>query len=294
LPLNSTPERPRIGVVIKPDFAPERIGVLTQLAEGAGIDEVWLWEDCFLQGGIAQAAVALSATRHVSVGVGVLPAPLRSVVATAMELATLDRMFPGRVRVGIGHGVQSWMRQSGVAVASPLTLMGEYVGALRELLSGASVTCAGRYVRLTDVQLQWAPERPIPVLVGATGPKTLQLAGKLADGVVLDCQHTSTTALGALGAVRDAQGQRRQDAYLAVQYLVCAPGHDWQSRLRVEAAKWNVASADGFGVGGSVEDLRSGVRNYVDAGANTIVLQTIDGHEQMPAFIDAVAAALVD
>jgi alkanesulfonate monooxygenase SsuD/methylene tetrahydromethanopterin reductase-like flavin-dependent oxidoreductase (luciferase family) len=285
---------PRIGVVIRPDFAPERIGVLTQLAEHAGIDEVWLWEDCFLQGGIAQAAVALSATRHVSVAVGVLPAPLRSVVATAMELATLERMFPGRVRVGIGHGVQSWMRQSGVAVASPLTLMGEYVSALRELLSGASVTCAGRYVRLTEVQLQWVPKQPLPVLIGAAGPKTLQLAGRIADGVVLDCQHTATTTRAALEAVHAARVQRSAEPYAAVQYLVCAPGGDWRSRLRNEAANWKVPTTDGFGVGGSVEDLRSGMRSYVDAGVNTIVFQTIDGQEHMPAFIDAVSAALVD
>jgi alkanesulfonate monooxygenase SsuD/methylene tetrahydromethanopterin reductase-like flavin-dependent oxidoreductase (luciferase family) len=285
---------PRIGVVIRPDFAPERIGVLTQLAEDAGIDEVWLWEDCFLQGGIAQAAVALSSTQHVSVGVGVLPAPLRSVVATAMELATLERMFPGRVRVGIGHGVQSWMRQSGVAVASPLTLMGEYVGALRELLSGVSVTCAGRYVRLTDVQLQWVPKQPLPVLIGAAGPKTLQLAGRVADGVVLDCQHTATTARAALDAVHAARAQRPAEPYAAVQYLVCAPGDDWQSRLRSEAANWKVPTADGFGVGGGPDDIRGGVRGYLDAGANSIVLQPIDGEDRMPAFIEAAATALVD
>jgi alkanesulfonate monooxygenase SsuD/methylene tetrahydromethanopterin reductase-like flavin-dependent oxidoreductase (luciferase family) len=285
---------PRIGVVIRPDFAPERLGELAQVAEDAGLDEVWLWEDCFLQGGIAQAAVALSATKHVAVGVGVLPAPLRSVVATAMEVATLDRMFPGRVKVGIGHGVQDWMRQSGVAVASPLTLMDEYVGALRELLSGAAVTCAGRYVRLADVQLQWAPRQPLPVLIGASGPKTLQLAGRVADGVVLDCQHTATTARAALEVVDGVRTQRPAGPYLAVQYLVCAPGADWQARLRSEASKWNVPTADGFGVGGDVDDIRDGVRGYLDAGANTIVLQPIDGADQMSEFIKAVAGALVD
>lgn len=285
---------PRIGVVIRPDFAPERIGVITQVAEDAGIDEVWLWEDCYLQGGIAQAAVALSATQHVTVGVGVLPAPLRSVVATAMELATLDRMFPGRVKVGIGHGVQDWMHQSGVAVASPLTLMDEYVNALRALLSGASVTRAGRYVRLTDVQLQWAPEHPLPVLIGAAGPKTLQLAGRIADGVVLDCQHTATTARAALETVHAARLDRSAEPYVDVQYLVCAPGDNWQSRLRSEAANWKVPTADGFGVGGGPDDIRGGVGSYVDAGANSIVLQPIDGEAQMPVFIEAVAAALVD
>ncbi len=82
-----------------------------------------------------------------TVGLGVLPAPLRNVVITAMEIATLEAMFPGRLRVGIGHGVQNWMRQAGAAAASPLTLMREYVTALSDLLAGRSVTVDGRYVR---------------------------------------------------------------------------------------------------------------------------------------------------
>ena len=56
-----------------------------------------LWEDCFLEGGIAQAAVVLVLSESLTVGVGVLPAPLRNVVITAMEIATLEAMFPGQV-----------------------------------------------------------------------------------------------------------------------------------------------------------------------------------------------------
>ena len=93
--------------------------------------ELWLWEDCFLQGGIAQAGGRAGVVRNLTVGLGVLPAPLRNVVTTAMEIATLEAMFPGRIRVGVGHGVQGWMRQAGAAVASPLTLMREYVAALQ-------------------------------------------------------------------------------------------------------------------------------------------------------------------
>jgi alkanesulfonate monooxygenase SsuD/methylene tetrahydromethanopterin reductase-like flavin-dependent oxidoreductase (luciferase family) len=202
----------RFGVVIRPDFTPESIGPLARLAEKAGVDEVWLWEDCFLQGGIAQAAAALAATETVRVGVGVMPAPLRSVVATAMEIAALDRMFPGRLTVAIGHGVQAWMRQAGVAVASPLTLLGEYVGALRDLLSGSSVTSRGRYVRLTEVQLQWLPSRKIPILVGGAGAKTLRLARQVADGVVLDCQHTPTTVRGTASRRCFTSRARREKA----------------------------------------------------------------------------------
>jgi alkanesulfonate monooxygenase SsuD/methylene tetrahydromethanopterin reductase-like flavin-dependent oxidoreductase (luciferase family) len=143
----------RIGVVFRPDFRPDTLRETASAAERAGVAELWLWEDCFLQGGIAAASVALSSSEALTVGLGVLPAPLRNVVSTAMEIATLEAMFPGRLRLGIGHGVQDWMRQAGAAVASPLTVMREYVTALSDLLAGRSVTVDGRYVRLADVRL---------------------------------------------------------------------------------------------------------------------------------------------
>src|SRR4051812_7634573 len=182
-------------------------------AERAAVAELWLWEDCFLQGGIAAAAVALASTETLTVGLGVLPAPLRNVVTTAMEIATLEAMFPGRLRVGIGHGVQDWMRQAGAAVASPLTLMREYVTALSDLLAGQSVTVEGRYVRLADVRLDWPPRQPVPVLIGGTGPKTLALAGEIADGAILDSQYTATTVRDAIGHVASGRTGRADAAF---------------------------------------------------------------------------------
>src|SRR6195952_5959913 len=143
--------RTRLGVIYRPDFHPDGLRGVATAAEAAGIDELWFWEDCFQQGGIAQVAVALASTERLSVGVGLVPAPLRNVAAAAMEFATLEAMFPGRVRIAVGHGVQSWMQQAGAAVASPMTLLREYVTALRALLAGGPVTVEGRYVRLKEV-----------------------------------------------------------------------------------------------------------------------------------------------
>ncbi|HTI74896.1 MAG TPA: LLM class flavin-dependent oxidoreductase [Mycobacterium sp.] len=219
----------RIGVVFRPDFRPGTLRETAAAADAAGIDELWLWEDCFLQGGIAQAAVALASSETLTVGLGVLPAPLRNVVTTAMEIATLEAMFPGRLRVGIGHGVQDWMRQTGAAVASPLTLMREYVTALTDLLAGRSVTVDGRYVRLTDVRLDWVPQQRVPVLIGGTGPKTLALAGEISDGVILDSQYTSTTVRDALGHVTSGQAGRAGPSFSTVLFLGCSAGQAAES-----------------------------------------------------------------
>jgi alkanesulfonate monooxygenase SsuD/methylene tetrahydromethanopterin reductase-like flavin-dependent oxidoreductase (luciferase family) len=280
--------KPAVGVVVRPDFSPETLRDIVQLVDHAAVDEVWLWEDCFLQGAVAQAAVALASSQTVVVGVGVIPAPLRSVVATAMEIATLALMFPGRVRVGIGHGVQSRMRQAGVAVASPLTLMREYVVTLRDLLAGREVSIEGRYVRLVNVGLDWVPAEPVPVFIGGAGPKTLRLAGEIADGVILDCQNTAATVGDALAHVATGRAGRRGSGFATVMYLACAPGPNASGRLLEEAARLRVSSPGGFGVGGSAAQIVAASVPYLEAGVDTVVYQLVGGEADMDALVRAV------
>ena len=172
--------------MFRPQSPPERLRETVLAAEAAGVEELWLWEDCFLEGGLTTAAAALAWSERLRVGVGLLPVPLRNPALAAMEIATLARLFPGRFAAGIGHGVLSWMGQVGAAASSPMGLLREYTVALRDLLHGRTVTAEGRYVRLDAVTLDWPPEQVPPLLVGARGPKTLRLAGELADGVILD------------------------------------------------------------------------------------------------------------
>jgi alkanesulfonate monooxygenase SsuD/methylene tetrahydromethanopterin reductase-like flavin-dependent oxidoreductase (luciferase family) len=174
------------GVVFRPQFPPEELQAAVEAAEAAGIDELWLWEDCFLEGGLTTAAVALAWSSRITVGIGLLPVPFRNPALAAMELATLARTFPGRLTVALGHGVQDWMRQVGAAVDSPMTLLREHTSAVRALLAGEEVSVSGRYVSLDAVKLDWPPARAPRLLIGARGPKTVALAGEVADGVLLD------------------------------------------------------------------------------------------------------------
>ena len=95
-----------VGAVFRPQFAPERVAAAAAAADAAGLDELWLWEDCFLSGGISAATMALANSRRLKVGVGVLPVPMRNVAVTAMEIAALSRAYPGRVRQSHGAKLQ--------------------------------------------------------------------------------------------------------------------------------------------------------------------------------------------
>lgn len=174
-----------LGAIFPPDLPPERLRPVALAAEAAGLEQLWVWEDCFKESGIATAAAVLAWTERLTVGIGLLPVPLRNVALTAMELATLERLFPGRVVPGVGHGVLDWMGQVGARAESPMTLLREYITALRALLHGERVTTDGRYVHLDDVALDWPPTSAPPLLVGGVKEKTVRLAGELGDGVIL-------------------------------------------------------------------------------------------------------------
>ena len=109
----------RLGVRIHREQPPESVLSYAQTVESLGFDEVWVVEDLTFAGGLTAAAAVLAATERITVGTGILAAVVRNPVYLAMEIATLERMFPGRIIAGIGHGVQSWMSAVGARAASP-------------------------------------------------------------------------------------------------------------------------------------------------------------------------------
>jgi 5,10-methylenetetrahydromethanopterin reductase len=176
---------PTIGVVCPPDLDAGVFVDYARKAERLGFDELWIVEDCFLNGGVAQAAIALSSTSSIRVGLGILPAAARNVAFAAMDIGTLCRVFPGRVTVGIGHGQPDWMRQVGAWPRSPLTFLSECLTSLRRILSGENVSVAGEYVSLSDVQLGLPLASQPRLFAGVRGPRSVALAGTVADGLLL-------------------------------------------------------------------------------------------------------------
>jgi 5,10-methylenetetrahydromethanopterin reductase len=175
----------KLGIIFTADRPPEALARFAAAAESAGLDELWLWEDCFLAGGIAATATALAATRRLTVGLGVMPAVFRNPVAVAMEIATLGRLHPSRFIAGLGHGVPAWMERIGALPAKPVRALEETAIAIRRLLSGELVTTNGDYVNLTNVRLEQAPPVVPPLVLGVRRPFGLRASGRSADGTIL-------------------------------------------------------------------------------------------------------------
>lgn len=253
----------RIGAIFTPDHPPEELREAVIAAEEAGVSELWVWEDCFRESAFAAVGASLAWTERLRIGIGIAPMPLRNVAVTAMEIATLERMFPGRLLPGVGHGVLSWMGQVGARVSSPLTLMREYVPALRALLAGDEVTVSGRYVTLDRVRLDWPPAIAPPVYAAGEGPKTLALTGEVADGTVLVTGSPDRIAEQARIARAGRADAGRGGPHDVVAYVA-----------------WDRAM-----------DAGATARTYIEAGADAAVFQPGEGNADLAGFYAAIGAA---
>lgn len=257
---------PALGAMIRRDIAPEFV-VAHATSLAPHLDELWVVEDLPFAGGISQMAAVLEATDGVVVGHGITPAPFRNAAALAMEWATLERLYPGRLSCGLGHGVQTWMAQLGERVDSPMTLIGETCDVVRALLAGESVDVDGRYVTAKDVRLEFPPVSAPPVSLGVVGPRSLELSGERADGTVLCEAHGPNEVGAALDRIHTGQdrvGRRREH-----RITVFAAFHlgDESDIVRNPDAPvgWEALSTDPAEVAASIFTL-------YDAGAHSVIL----------------------
>lgn len=176
---------PAVGVMLPRDLPADRVLPFARRADELGFDELWVVEDLGFRGGVAQAAAVLAATSRVHVGIGILPAAVRTVVFTAMEAATLAQLFPGRVTIGIGHGMPGWMRSVGVWPQQPVTFLGAYTRAVRTLLRGGTVDDDVLGVHGVALEPSSLPDVLPEVVLGVRGPRSLAVSGQVADGTIL-------------------------------------------------------------------------------------------------------------
>lgn len=195
-----------IGAMIRRDVPPEHVGVHAASLAPA-FAELWVVEDMPFAGGIAQLTEVLRSTEDVVVGHGIAPAPFRNPMALAMEWATLARVHPGRLHCGLGHGVQSWMAGIGERVGSPLTLLEETAASVQALLAGEDAAIHGRYVSIDGWRLEFPPEIVPAFSLGAVGPRTLELSGRVAQGTIIPEGHGPADVEAAVRHI--AEGRER-------------------------------------------------------------------------------------
>jgi 5,10-methylenetetrahydromethanopterin reductase len=163
---------------------------IARYAESKGFHAIWQAESRLVREATVPMAAFLAVTERIKVGSGVVNNWTRNPALLASTFSTLDDLAPGRVILGIGAWWEPLASKVGVKRTKPLLAMRETIEAVRALLADQHVTYDGEFVHLDGVELDYVHQerRPkeVPIYLGATGMQMMELAGEIADGVVLN------------------------------------------------------------------------------------------------------------
>ncbi len=211
------------------DKHPIRDGMeYARLAEQHGFEAVWQAESRLVREATVPMAAYAAVTGRIKVGSGVVNTWTRNVGLLAATFATLDDLAPGRIILGLGAWWEPLAAKVGVSRRRPLAAMREVVTVTRRLLAMERVTFHGEFVNVTDIEIDIvhgdrSPKR-VPIYVGATGMKMMELAGEIGDGVVLNYMVSPSYTAQAVEAL--AAGAARASRTLAdvdrPQLIVCS------------------------------------------------------------------------
>jgi F420-dependent oxidoreductase-like protein len=268
-----------------------------RLAERAGYDSAWVTHGLGRDSFLVLAAYG-AATSRIGLGNGVVPIYPRHPVVMAQAALTLNEQVGGRFRLGVGVSHRASMdAMLGVPIKEPLAVMREYVAVLRGALGGGADFEGTHYRAHWSMALPSRPPAP-PVYLAALGPKMCELAGEIADGVILwltSPDYVRDVARPALERGRKRAG-RSMDGFAVIAAVPLAVTDDRAAALaafRTELARYVAlpfyrAMMEGSGLG---EALHAGDRDGAVAPALAEALGGIGDAKTARAFIEAYRRA---
>ena len=158
-------------------------------AEKGGFSNLWITDHFNNRNVYVTLTAAAIYTNKITFGPGVTNPYLVNPIFTAQAIATLNELAPGRVVLGIGAGDKTTLESVGVEMAKPLTAIQEAIDIFRRIVGGESVVYKGEVFKIAGASFLFKPRGRIPVYVGAQGPKMLELAGRIGDGVLINACH---------------------------------------------------------------------------------------------------------
>ncbi len=201
-------------------------------AEQRGFEAVWQAESRLVRDAIVPMAAYAAVTERIKVGSGVINNWTRNIGLLAATYLTLDDLAPNRIICGIGAWWDPLARNVGIERRKPLQAMRETVDVLRRLLAMERVTYHGEFVQVDGIELDVVhgrrEPRNVPIMIGATGDKMMEMTGEIADGCVLNyCvpPEYNVNALELLEAGAKKAGRTLKDIDTP-QLVVCSVDYD--------------------------------------------------------------------
>ncbi|MCB2178894.1 LLM class flavin-dependent oxidoreductase [bacterium] len=201
-------------------------------AEEKGFEAVWQAESRLVRDAIVPMAAYAAVTDRIDIGSGVINNWTRNIGLLAATFLTLDDLAPGRVICGLGAWWDPLAKNVGIERRKPMTAMRETVEVLRRLLNMERVTFHGEFHHVDGIELDVVHGRREPrdvrIMIGATGPKMMEMTGEIADGAVMNyCvpPEYNDMALEQLEKGAKRAG-RTLDDIDRPQLIVCSVDHD--------------------------------------------------------------------
>lgn len=158
-------------------------------AEKRGFDNLWITDHYNNRNVYVTLTAAALHTKKIVFGPGVTNPYMVNPLITAQAVASLNELAPGRVVLGIGAGDKTTLKATGVEMRKPLTAVVETIEIVRRMMEGKTVTFEGKVFKTKGTKFNFKPRAKIPIYVGAQGPKMLETAGKMGDGVLINASH---------------------------------------------------------------------------------------------------------
>jgi 5,10-methylenetetrahydromethanopterin reductase len=201
-------------------------------AESRGFEAVWQAESRLVRDAIVPMAAYAATTERIKIGSGVINNWTRNPALIAATFSTLDDLAPGRVMCGLGVWWEPLATKVGVNRRKPLQAMRETVGVVRRLLAMEKVTFQGEFVHVEEIEIDIVhgvrSPKNVPIYIGATGMKMMELSGEIADGVLLNYLVSPAYNREAMGHLRMGaqRAGRSVEKIDRPQLIVCSLDRD--------------------------------------------------------------------
>jgi len=212
----------------------------SQVAEAHGFESVWIAESRLARDAVVLVTAIATDTTRIKVGAGVINTWTRNAALIAQTWATLDELSAGRVMLGLGAWWDPLAKKVGIERTKPLQCMKEYVQVIRRLFRAEEVSFQGEFVKMDGVKLDTLHgtgegPRAVPIYIGGTGFQMLELAGEIADGVLLNYLVSPKYNEKAWESIRRGahKAGRNADEIDAPQLIACSMDEDGDKAVKL-------------------------------------------------------------
>jgi 5,10-methylenetetrahydromethanopterin reductase len=181
----------KFGIEFVPKEAYWKIAAYALQAEKQEFSNLWITDHYGNRNVYVTLTAAAIYTNKITFGTGVTNPWMVNPVITAQAIASLNEIAPGRVVLGMGAGDKTTLEAVGIEMGKPLAAVRESIEMFRKLTNGEKVEFKGEVFKAAGAKLNFKPANKIPVYVGAQGPKMLEMAGQIGDGVLINASHPS-------------------------------------------------------------------------------------------------------